>query len=330
MWRRAMMGAGLDGGQDLVDHGGGLDAAAARWGGTRADWVDLSTGINPVPYPVADLPADAWTALPDHGAMARLLAAARAFWDVPDGAGIVAAPGASALIARMPFLTQSPRVHIPCPTYNEHARAFRAAGRQVVADDPGAPARVIVHPNNPDGRLTLDPGDAAMTVIDESFCDVTPANTHIARTAKPGTVVLKSFGKFWGLAGLRLGFAIAHPATLAPPGGPGLADMLGPWPVSGPALAIGARALSDPAWANAARARLTGDAVRLDRLMAGRGAVVQGGTPLFRLYRVDDAARWHDRLARARIWSRVFPYSGTWLRLGLPHPDAWPRLEAAI
>jgi cobalamin biosynthesis protein CobC len=324
------MGAYVDGGHEQVDHGGGLDAAAARWGGARADWIDLSTGINPVPYPVADPPPDAWTALPDQGAADRLLRAARLFWAVPDGAQIIAAPGASALIARMPFLTDAPRVAIPGPTYNEHARAFRAAGREVVTDDPAAPARVIVHPNNPDGRLWPDAGTAALTVIDESFCDVTPDHSHIARTATPGIVVLKSFGKFWGLAGLRLGFAIAHPATLAPAQGPDLAAMLGPWPVSGPALVIGARALSDPAWADATRARLTRDAARLDALMAARGAVVEGGTSLFRLYRVDDAARWQDRLARAQIWSRVFPYSATWLRLGLPHPDAWPRLEAAI
>lgn len=283
-----------------------------------------------MPYPVGELPPDAWTALPDRTATHRLIETARRFWQVPAEATIIAAPGASALIARMPWLADGGRAHIPGPTYNEHARAFRAAGWQVTEDDRDAPVHVLVHPNNPDGRLWPDPGHAALTVIDESFGEVTQGHSHVARTVRPGVVVLKSFGKFWGLAGLRLGFAIAHPATLSPSGRPGLAHMLGPWPVSGAALAVGARALGDDAWAHATRARLAADALRLDALMTARGAKVAGGTALFRLYQVEDASIWQDRLARARIWSRLFLYRSDWLRLGLPHPAAWPRLEEAI
>lgn len=310
------------------DHGGGVDAAAARWGGTRADWLDLSTGINPEPYPLPPLPADCWTALPDRAAMDRLLATARQFWQVPDGAEIVAAAGASALIARMPALCPADAV-IPGPTYNEHARAFRSAGFRV-ADSGAAPVQVVVHPNNPDGRLwPADTAGARLTVIDESFCDITPEASQIARAADPGVVVLKSFGKFWGLAGLRLGFAIGQRETLTGPSGH-LADLLGPWCVSGPALAAGAAALADVPWAVATRARLARDAARLDALVLARGARLQGGTPLFRLYEVGDAARWQHRLARHRIWSRVFPYADGWLRLGLPPADGWDRVAAAL
>jgi cobalamin biosynthetic protein CobC len=308
------------------DHGGGLDAAIARHGGTRADWLDISTGINPVPYPVGDFPADAWTALPDSAAMDRLLTAARRFWQVPAEAQIVAAPGASALIARMPDLCPG-GAYIPGPTYNEHAAAFRARQRAVSDTDPTQPVHVYVHPNNPDGRLwpatALAP--RPLTILDESFCDVTPAASHVARTTDPSVLVLKSFGKFWGLAGLRLGFAIGSGAPLRH-----LPDLLGPWPVAGPALAIGARALEDTAWADDTRARLTRDAARLDALMSAAGATLQGGTTLFRLYAVDDASAWQDRLARHRVWSRIFPYSATWLRLGLPHPDRWYQLARAL
>jgi cobalamin biosynthetic protein CobC len=300
------------------DHGGGLDAARTRWGGD--DWIDLSTGINPVPYPLPGLPVRAWTALPDRDAEAALLEAARCFWPVPEAADILAAPGASALIARLPAIAPAGPVRIDGPTYNEHAAAFRLAGREV-ADD--APTHVIVHPNNPDGRLHPRP-DASFAIIDESFCDVMPDRSHVAAAASPGTVVIKSFGKFWGLAGLRLGFAIGHPSHLAP-----LREALGPWPVPGPALAVGAAALSDPGWADAARARLVRDADRLDALMRPHGRLV-GGTALFRLFDVPDAGTLQERLARHRIWSRVFPYSRTWLRLGLPPPDGWERLEAAL
>lgn len=309
------------------DHGGGIDGAAARHGGTRADWIDLSTGINPDPYPLPAFAPDVWTALPDSAAMEGLLTAARRFWNIPDSAEIIAAAGASALIARMPAISAG-AASIPGPTYNEHARAFRAAGRAVTEGD--APVRVRVHPNNPDGRLwSQSEIGGTLTVIDESFCDVTPESSLIAEAAKPGVVVLKSFGKFWGLAGLRLGFAIGQRATLTGPMGH-LSDLLGPWAVSGPALAAGTAALNDTAWAAATRTRLAQDADRLDALMAARGAQVVGGTTLFRLYDVADAAAWQDALARHRIWTRIFPYSTRWLRLGLPPATGWDRLATAL
>ncbi|MFQ6553577.1 threonine-phosphate decarboxylase [Aestuariibius insulae] len=324
------------------DHGGNLDAAIHRYGGSRSDWLDLSTGINPVPYPVGDIPADAWTALPDQAATDRLLRAARHVWSVPKSAGIIIAPGASALIARMPDLIDLAGAHIPGPTYNEHAAAFAKTGHHVNdPDGSGAFADIYVHPNNPDGRLweAQDLGRRALTIIDESFCDTVPHLSHIDLTREDGIVLLKSFGKFWGLAGLRLGFAIGAPETLDPAiitdsskktPGRSLTDLLGPWPVSGPALEIGARALEDHDWAKATRTRLAQDAVRLDALLTGGGAKVAGGTTLFRLYEVDDATTWQHRLAEHHIWSRIFPYSKTWLRLGLPASDRWDQLQAAL
>jgi cobalamin biosynthetic protein CobC len=304
------------------DHGGGIDAACARWGGARGDWLDLSTGINPRPYPIPPLPADAWTALPDLAAQAALEQAARRFWSIPDSAAVLAAPGASALIARIPALLPPGRIAIPGPTYNEHARAFRACGWTVT--DTATEATVIVHPNNPDGRLHPAP-TAPFRVIDESFCDITPDATHMGEATRPGTLILKSFGKFWGLAGARLGFAIGDPHLIAR-----LHPMIGPWAVPGPTLAIATVALNDPAWADATRTRLTADAQRLDAMLESAGAKPLGGTSLFRLYDTPDAAAWQDRLARHRILSRIFPYSQNWLRLGLPDGAGWSRLERAL
>ncbi|MCV6584760.1 MAG: pyridoxal phosphate-dependent class II aminotransferase [Marinibacterium sp.] len=307
------------------DHGGGIDAAARRFGGARADWLDLSTGINPVSYPVQGLDPDDWTALPDSAAQDRLLAAARAFWQVPDGAAILAAPGASALIAQIPTLAAPGRVAIPTPTYNEHAASFGLMGWDVAETGP-ADAQVLVHPNNPDGRIwQAEDLTAPLGIVDESFGDVCPDQSLIALAPQAGRIILKSFGKFWGLAGLRLGFAIGDPALVG-----ALADRLGPWPVSGPALRVGAAALCDTAWADATRARLARDAARLDALFTAQGAQIAGGTTLFRLYRVDDAAAWQTRLARHRIWTRVFPYSRQFLRVGLPPDTGWARIEAAV
>ncbi|CUH53935.1 threonine-phosphate decarboxylase [Shimia marina] len=306
------------------DHGGGIDAAIARWGGTRAGWLDLSTGINPTPYPVTAFPADAWTALPDKTAQEALLRAARQFWNVPDTAAILAAPGASALIARIPALAATGQVDIPTPTYNEHAAAFAAQSWRFAENAPDA--RVLVHPNNPTGHFwsTADL-TAPLMVIDESFCDIAPERSMIAEAAKPGRIILKSFGKFWGLAGARLGFAIGDPALITQ-----LADFMGPWAVSGPALHLGTAALSDPDWAAETRARLAQDATRLDEMICAQGATLAGGTDLFRLYEVADAALWQERLAQSHVWSRIFPYSKSFLRLGLPAADRWAQLEAAL
>jgi cobalamin biosynthetic protein CobC len=308
------------------DHGGGVDAAARRFGGTRADWLDLSTGINPVPYPGGPMPADAWTALPDRDAFSALEQAARRFWKIPQTAAVLAAPGASALIARIPALRAIGSADIPTPTYNEHAAAFAQAGWTLSAETPSA--GVVVHPNKPDGRLwdIAELGNTPLRIIDESFCDICPERSHMAQADTPGTLILKSFGKFWGLAGMRLGFAVGDPALVDH-----LSRMLGPWPVSGPALAIGRQALEDLDWAEAPRTRLVGEAARRDRMMTATGATLVGGTPLFRLYDTEDAAALQTRLARHRIWTRIFPYSDRWIRLGLPGDETgWSRLETAL
>jgi cobalamin biosynthetic protein CobC len=305
------------------DHGGSIDAAIATYGGARADWLDLSTGINPVPYPLPQFPQDAWTALPDRAAFTRLYALARSYWDIPQDAAVIGATGASAIIAALPHCVTGSSVHIPGPTYNEHGAAFQAADWSM---DPPHDAMVAVHPNNPDGHeWTATDLDAPICIIDESFGDVAPEKSLIHLASRPGTVVLKSFGKFWGLAGLRLGFAIGDPAIIAK-----LTDLLGPWQVSGPALTIGAEALADPAWADQTRARLAADADRLDQLVTGHGAETLGGTTLFRLYKVKDAKAAQHQLAQHHVWSRTFPYAPDWLRLGLPAPDRWAQLEAAF
>ena len=307
------------------DHGGNLDAAITQYGGTRADWLDVSTGINPVPYPIPALADGDWTALPDARAQNELVRAARAFWSVPEQASVLAAPGASALIASTPYLAAPGGVHITQPTYNEHGAAFQAAGWEVTATQP-ADARVIVHPNNPDGRVFSKTDlEGPITIIDESFCDVMPDRSLMSYADRPGVVILKSFGKFWGLAGLRLGFAIGAPDLVQR-----LTSMLGPWPVSGVALRVGTHALTDHPWATATRNRLQADRARLDDILTQAGATVEGGTDLFGLYAVDDAAAWQARLAKKHVWSRIFPYSDTLIRLGLPAPDRWTQLEQAL
>ena len=315
------------------DHGGNLDAAVARFG--PGDWIDLSTGINRRPWPVPALPDHAWRALPTTADEARLIDVAAAYLRCPPDR-VLPMAGASAAIQILPRVVAPGRAAVLSPSYNEHAASLRAAGWQVgTAPDitamEGADLAVVVNPNNPDGRawslaaLTALAGRVGTLVVDESFADPRP-DLSLIPVLPENAVVLRSFGKFWGLAGLRLGFAVARPDLLA-----ALRETAGPWAVGGPALAIGAAAMADAAWADAAVTYHAEAALNLDRLALRGGWRPVGGTHLFRLYDTPDAHAAQEALARAHVWTRRFPYSDRWLRLGIPGDrDEFDRLEAAL
>lgn len=319
----------------MRDHGGNLDQAMACYG--AGDWIDLSTGINRRPWPVPALSAAAWRNLPTKAAQTALVAQAAVSWGAAAGVAGVALGGAQAAIQLVPRLRPKGRAAVLGPTYNEHAACLSAEGWQVsavtdLADLVGADLAIIVNPNNPDGRhfapetLLALVGRVGLLVVDESFGDVTPDLSLLPHAGRAGLLVLRSFGKFYGLAGVRLGFAFGTEGDID-----ALSRMSGPWPVSGPAIEIGTHALADAAWAAAMRAQLAADAARADALAQRAGWQLVGGSDLFRLYDTGSAKTAQDKLARHQIWSRIFPWSETLLRLGLPGPEPeWQRLDAAL
>jgi len=319
----------------MREHGGNLDLAQQRFGGRAEDWIDLSTGINRLPYPVGEVSARAWSALPSRAEIDALHQAARHAYRT--SAPIVALGGAQAAIQLLPQLAPRGRACILAPTYNEYAGVLSAVGwdvHEVSELDAlaGADLAIVVNPNNPDGRC-LAPSDllallprVGRLVVDESFADAVPQLSLASQADRQGLLILRSFGKFFGLAGLRLGFALGNAADVAK-----LAAASGPWPVSGAAIAIGSRALRDDAWAAATSARLARDCVRLDEMAREQGWALVGGTSLFRLYETRDALAAQEKLARGQIWSRVFARNPTWLRLGLPGSEAeWSRLAEVL
>lgn len=319
----------------MLDHGGNLDLACKLFGGRPDDWIDLSTGINRQPYPVGELQPRSWTALPSRADIESLHEAARGAYGTT--APVLAVAGAQAAIQSLPRLAPPGRARILAPTYNEYAPTLKAADWQVEEVGgldalAGSDIAVVVNPNNPDGRqhhraeLLALASRVGRLVIDESFADVVPDMSLASDAGRTGLLVLRSFGKFYGLAGLRLGFVLGNAADVA-----ALAAMAGPWPISGIAIEIGRRALLDRAWAEATRARLAGEAERLDDLARGAGWSLVGGTPLFRLYETGNAVATQEKLARAKIWSRIFGSKPGWLRLGLPGEEAeWTRLAIAL
>lgn len=312
-----------------MQHGGDLTTAMTLHGGTRGDWLDLSTGINPHAWPLPDMPGRVWTTLPAEGDLRQLLAVARRAYRVPAGAGLVAAPGTQALIQWLPHLAPDGAVAVVGPTYGEHVLSWQRLGRDVrmvsgvtaIPDD--IRHVVLVNPNNPDGSWT-DPSHLAAAarvvgarggwlIVDESFLDLRPEATAANLCAEGPVVVLRSFGKFYGLAGLRLGFAAAPPAIASM-----IAEAMGPWSVGGPALAIGTAALADEGWAMSMRERLAVEASALDVALMAGGLALAGGTDLYRLARHPRAHWIHESLAAARIWVRRFDWDETLLRFGLP------------
>lgn len=304
-------------------------------------WIDLSTGINPFPYPLPPMEAEAFTRLPSPSEGAELETAAAAAYRSRDPQTVVAAPGTQALIELLPRLRAPGRVAVVGPTYAEHAYAWRKAGH-VVAEatsldsTPDAEVVVVVNPNNPDGRrwpkATLHGAADRLArkggwlVVDEAFADLEDDVDSLAPGPPDGAIVLRSFGKTYGLAGIRLGFAISAPATAEL-----VRHALGPWAVSGPTIAIAKVALADRAWTVAAASSRAADAQRLDEYLRGVVDRVVGGTRLFRLYELSGAPALFRHLGQSGIWVRRFQENPSWLRFGLPpSPSAWVRLEAAL
>lgn len=319
-------------------HGGAVDAAADAYGIPREQWLDLSTGINPHPYPLPDLAPEYWQRLPDTALDAWLREAAATCYGVADPAHVIAAPGSQAVISWLPWTFETKfTVAVLGPTYGEHAAAWSCAGHRVAEVDTLAalPAEaqvlVVVNPNNPDGRLhepqqLLAAAAGRLLIVDEAFADLAPDCSLARHVGRDDLVVLRSAGKFYGLAGMRLGFALTGTRIGTP-----LRQRLGPWAVSGPTAAVGAVALADDGWARATRIRLMAGAGRLDGLLMRAGLQIAGGTALFRLVALTRADDLFERLARAAILVRRFADRPQWLRFGLPgDEEAFTRLGAAL
>jgi cobalamin biosynthesis protein CobC len=326
----------------LAYHGGGLAAARRLFPHAPEPWLDLSTGINAAPFPFSHVSAAAYMRLPEAEAISALEAAAAESFGLGSGAGIVAAPGTQALIQLLPRLLGSKKVAILGFTYAEHERVWAASGAEVAVCErldelARADLAVVVNPNNPDGRLCdarelrdLARGMAAegkSLIVDEAFIDLMPRENSLAPLLPlPDLIVLRSFGKTFGLAGLRLGFALGEEHLTDT-----LRALLGPWAVSGAAVEIGIEAYRDRVWLNETAARLTRDCARLDALLAAAGFAMIGGTPLFRLVRHESAEKIFRRLCGTGVLTRPFAARPDWLRFGVPHGEEnFARLARAL
>lgn len=325
-----------------MDHGGSLDRARALFPHAPEPFIDLSTGINPHPYPLFDLPATALTRLPEPARTRELSAVAAKAYGAPSAAHVAPAPGTQILLPRVYSLVRPGRALILGPTYAEHRRAAALCGHEAAETGDfdallGADLAIVVNPNNPDGRVVsrenllelarILSARGGLLVVDEAFMDVGPHGESLAGDVGEGAiVVLRSFGKFFGLAGVRLGFAIASENIVRR-----LDAEFGPWAIGGPALEYGMRALGDIGWQEAMRLRLDREAARLDALFGKFGMGVSGGTSLFRYLSAPDAAGLFEALGRRGIVLRNFAGRPAELRAGLlKNEEEWRRLDEAL
>lgn len=322
----------------MLEHGGRLRAAAKTFGIEEGAWLDLSTGIAPWPWAVPSIPAQAWARLPE--ADDGLEVAACQYYGAEQALPVA---GSQAAIQMLPRLRRGGKVGVLGPTYAEHAEAWRRGGHVVrelaegEVDDylDGLDVLVVVNPNNPTGRLVdrdrLLTWEARLVarggwlVVDEAFMDLTPCQSLAAEAGRPGLIVLRSFGKFFGLAGVRLGFVLAAPRLLA-----ALDEQLGPWAVSGPTRILGLDCLRDRAGHRRQIERCQSASQRLAALLAEYGLAPTGGCGLFQWVRLAEAETWYLALAERGILVRLFRHTQS-LRFGLPAEEAhFQRLAQAL
>lgn len=325
-----------------IAHGGRINAAQLLFPNAPLPWIDLSTGVNPYGYPIPEIAPQVWSRLPDDRAFSAIEDAARMRYNAPLQASVVAGAGVQSFIQILPRVFPRQRVAILGFTYAEYALTWGASGSTVeIVDtieqlDKDFDVGIIVNPNNPDGRLVEKDQivDLAqrfakkdqLLIIDESFVDFYPQLSAVNLSILDSVIILRSFGKTYGLPGLRLGFALCSQQNESL-----LRQALGPWSVSGPALAIGLRALSDPDWVNRAAIKCRHDADCLDDLLKNAGFIAIGGTILYRLVQHEEAQRIFDKLCSHGILVRYFPEKQDWLRFGLPDDSkAWARLTKAL
>lgn len=308
-------------------HGGRLAAAAARFDSAPQPWIDLSTGISPWAYPVQELGQAAWSRLPEPEELERLEAAAAGAFGVDNPAEIVAVPGSDMAIRLLGTLLAGERSAMLTPIYSGHIAAWPDAAEIGLEAAAEYDLIILANPNNPDGRIVQPKHLRALqgqVIVDEAFADVAPVVSLLPE--RGNAIVLRSFGKFYGLAGVRLGFVIADIAVAER-----LRMMLGDWPVSGIAVAAGLAAYQDQQWQDNQRHRLQRAADRLDKLLEIYGLDIIGGTSLFRLASHDKARELFVILGQSGILVRPFSDIATQLRFGLPAGEGeWTRLEDAL
>ncbi len=322
----------------MLKHGGRLLEAVQQYQIPLAKWLDLSTGINPNGYSIPAIPDSIWQRLPED--LDELISAAQQYYQCSD---ILAVAGSQAAIQSLPLLRPAGTTGIVTASYAEHAYAWKKAGHKIL----NIPAHeveqsinqldtlVLVNPNNPTAQTFTEKQCLSWLknlnqrkgwlIIDEAFIDCTPELSLSKLAPLEGLIILRSIGKFFGLAGLRAGFVLAEPTILK-----SLNELLGPWTISNPSRFVCAHALQDKAWQEQTRQQLQQQSQRLNLLLTKFQLSPTGSTQLFQWVQSEHAILTHQQLAKQAVLTRHFNQPAS-LRFGLPaNESGWQHLEYAL
>ena len=317
----------------IYEHGGDLDKAINKYGGKKEQWIDLSTGINPNSYPHSDINIKEFRNLPSKTDILKLNEIAKISFQT--NASVSSLMGAQAAINILPVLFPIGNITILEPTYNEYNKVFSDFSRNIITvrtlhELKNSQIAILCNPNNPDGRLYSNEDlielskNVQVLIVDESFIDQYPENSLSTKINNQtnNIIILRSFGKFFGLAGLRLGFTITGKKLDKK-----IKDLIGPWPISSITSIIASKALCDNVWKENTIKYLQENSRLIDSLTSKLKWEIVGGTNLFRLYKTPNASIAQDKLAKLKVWTRRFSYSPYWIRLGIPSKKELDNLE---
>ncbi|PVZ67761.1 threonine-phosphate decarboxylase CobD [Pelagibaculum spongiae] len=343
--------------QKNLQHGGGLIAAAEKFQIPVTDWLDLSTGVNPDCYPAQNISFEAWNRLPQTNdgleqAAANYYQCQHLLPVAGSQAAIMALPQLRLANINLTVNLSSPhgfdsqgqiKILLPELGYKEHFKAWFNAGfsielyqqtptqQQIDAAD----VLLVINPNNPAGwcysteqlmewhqQLAQKGG---WLIVDEAFIDTAPDQSIAAQTGQQGLIVLRSLGKFFGLAGARVGFVLGCPGLLT-----ALESYLGPWSISGPAREVATQALSDQNWQQQNRQKLIALGEQLQQLLQQYFSCEIHGPDLFKTVVINNASELHLALCQQGILTRLTDEQHA-LRFGLPaNIEQFDRLANAL
>ncbi|WP_339669078.1 threonine-phosphate decarboxylase [Dasania marina] len=315
----------------MLEHGGNLLQARQQYPDAQQPWLDLSTGISPWSWPVTDLPQACWQRLPEYSdSFSRVVSN---YYGVQ---GLVPVAGSQQAIELLPQLLPPSTVAMPLWGYAEHRQAWQKAGHQLLTYNSYAHLLglldqvehvLVINPNNPTGELwdntalqRLQQKVAGYLIIDEAFIDSCSQTSMLQHVEQGSLIVLRSMGKFFGLAGMRVGF-VYLPIELKAR----FEQRLLLWGLTAPSLYIAEQALSDSAWQIQQQQRIHNMQQAMQQLLATRlpDFTIKPG-PLF----ISVAGPYEklrsikQQFAQQGIWLRIFapqqPDGDGLLRFGLP------------
>lgn len=318
----------------MLNHGGRLNRAVKKFNIPIENWIDLSTGINPNHWPIPNIPDKCFTRLPedDDG----LVEAARKYYQADN---LLPVAGSQSVIQLLPLLREKSKVAVPDIGYAEHAHQWQTAGHEIIfyktsnldniVND--VDVLIIINPNNPTGEIVTQKqllawhkilqSKQGWLIVDEAFADAEEIPSIVNMSHQSGLIVLRSIGKFFGMAGVRSGFVFAEKNLLKE-----INEKLGPWVLTGVSRYVTTMALLDNEWILNSKQALNQTSDSMHDLILGCSGVTPSGTKLFKTIVHVQAEEIFELFAMQGVLVRLLD-NKKGIRFGMPGDGDWEKVQ---